>query len=125
MELQGGDPDAVGVDDVVVAAPTTWDTTYRFVATRSTTQAAMMPDRNGPFLGRPGLRVVERRHPIASSGMIMFAGDFAAAYTTVDRLGLTAAPITVLLGGTAAVHYSDRRIRLGGLGRVRRRRRQT
>jgi HK97 family phage major capsid protein len=82
------------------------DKTYRLVPNAATSEPALMERRGGPLMGRP---VVEWSFnagtSTATGGTLAIGGDFNAGYVIADRLGLTAVPIPVLFGGTAAVHY--------------------
>ncbi len=82
------------------------DKTYRLVPNAATSEPALMEQRGGPLMGRP---VVEWSFnagtSTATGGTLAIGGDFNSGYVIADRLGLSAVPVPVLFGGTAAVHY--------------------
>jgi HK97 family phage major capsid protein len=82
------------------------DRTYRLVPNASTTEPALMETRDGALSGRPVAEwSFNAGTATATGGTLAIGGDFNAGYVIADRLGLTAVPIPVLFGGTAAVHY--------------------
>jgi HK97 family phage major capsid protein len=87
-----------------VASPTAWDTTWQFVAAGSTTQARQFDaGRGGDFLGRPRAEwstMAASTTGAPTGAKIMLAGDFAAAYRIVDRLGMSVEIVQHLVGTT-------------------------
>jgi HK97 family phage major capsid protein len=88
-------------DTTFAAAPSTWDTTYQFVAQGSTTQARQFSDgdRGGDFLGRPKVEWSTMGTGAATGTKLIIAGNFKG-YKIVDRLGMTAELIPHMLGAT-------------------------
>ncbi len=78
-------------DCTFAAAPSTWDTTYQFVAQGSTTAARQFSDgdRGGDFLGRPKLEWSTMATGSTTGTKLIIGGNFKG-YKIVDRLpGIT------------------------------------
>ncbi len=88
-------------DCTFAAAPSTWDTTYQFVAQGSTTQARQFSDgdRGGDFLGRPKAEWSTMGTGAATGTKLIIGGNFKG-YKIVDRLGMSAELIPHMLGAT-------------------------
>jgi HK97 family phage major capsid protein len=79
------------------AAPTTWDTTYRFVGGNST-EPLQLPTRDGPFLGKPKVEWSTMATGSTTGTKLIIGGDFRASFTIADRLGMTASVLPHLVG---------------------------
>lgn len=88
-------------DSTFAAAPSTWDTTYQFVAQGSTTQARQFADgdRGGDFLGRPKVEWSTMGTGATTGTKLIVAGNFKG-YKIVDRLGMSAEILPHMLGAT-------------------------
>jgi HK97 family phage major capsid protein len=82
------------------AAPTTWDTTYQFVAQGSTTAARQFSDgdRGGDFLGRPKVEWSTMATGAATGTKLIAGGDWTTAVKIVDRMGMQAELIPHMVG---------------------------
>lgn len=89
-------------DATFAAAPSTWDTTYQFVAQGSTTQARQFSDgdRGGDFLGRPKIEWSTMGTGAATGTKLIIAGFFKG-YKVVDRLAGVTVEIIPHLFSTA------------------------
>jgi HK97 family phage major capsid protein len=83
----------------LAANSATFDTTYRFVGGNST-EPLQMPTRDGDFLGRPKVEWSTMATGTTTGTKLIIGGNFAAGYTIVDRLGITAELIPHLFGAT-------------------------
>lgn len=83
------------------ANPATWDATFRFVGGSSTEPEQFSGGRGGDFLGRPKVEISTMVSTTTTGSKIMVGGDFAAGYTIVDRLGMTAELVPHLFGSTS------------------------
>jgi HK97 family phage major capsid protein len=93
-----------------VAAPATFDTTFRFVAQGSTTEPRQFSDgdRGGDFLGRPKAEWSTMGTGSTTATKLIIAGDFSG-YTIVDRLGVTAELIPHLFSASQGLLPSGQR----------------
>jgi HK97 family phage major capsid protein len=85
------------------AAPSVWDTVYRFVAQGSTTEPRQFADgdRGGDFLGRPKIEWSTMATTTTVTGTkIMIAGDFRTAFKIIDRIGMEAELVPNLFGAS-------------------------
>ncbi len=82
--------------------PTNLDRVYRLVGNGATAEAALMESRDGALIGKPAYEWSSLGTSTNTSATIAIAGNVNAAYTIVDRLGLTAVPIPALFSGNTA-----------------------
>ena len=81
--------------------PNRVDAIYRFTPAGSTTEPQALPTRDGPLVGRP----VAEWTALTASGVttgtkLGFYGDFNAAFTIADRVGMTAEIVAHLFGAS-------------------------
>jgi HK97 family phage major capsid protein len=88
-----------------LAHPVNVDRAYRLVPNASTVEPALMDSRDGALTGRPVAEWSAPASTITTGSTMFIAGDINAAYTIVDRVGLTALSVPVLFGGTAGSHF--------------------
>jgi HK97 family phage major capsid protein len=84
----------------VLGSPTTFDTAYQFVGGGSTVPP-VLPTREGPILGRPKYEwsdMTDADASPSSADKILIAGDIAAGFRIVDRLGMTVELVPHLFG---------------------------
>ncbi len=98
--LKAGLPARFVNDSTFAAAPSTWDTTYRFVAQGSTTEPRQFSDgdRGGDFLGRPKVEWSTMATGATTGTKLLVAGNFKVGYKIVDRLGMSAELIPHMMG---------------------------
>jgi HK97 family phage major capsid protein len=82
--------------------PNRLDAVYRFVAAGSTTEPQIMPGgRDGPLLGKPVAEWSAMTTTLTSGQKPVIYGDFFAAFTIADRIGMQVELIPHLFGGSA------------------------
>jgi HK97 family phage major capsid protein len=82
------------------AHPTKWDTIFRFTPSGSTTEPQALPTRDGAFIGRPKIEWTAVPTALTTGTTQLLYGDFRAAFTIGDRLGMTAEIVGHLMGAT-------------------------
>lgn len=82
------------------AHPTKWDTIFRFTPSGSTTEPQALPTRDGAFIGRPKIEWTAIPTALTTGTTQLLYGDFRAAFTIGDRLGMTAEIVGHLMGAT-------------------------
>jgi HK97 family phage major capsid protein len=75
-----------------------WDRSYRLTPVGSTTEPQMLTAREGPMLGRPKVEWSTMVNVSTAGSKLIIAGDFQAAFTIADRLGMTAEIVPHLFG---------------------------
>jgi hypothetical protein len=80
--------------------PNRVDTIYRFTPAGSTTEPQALPTRDGPLLGRAVVDWSAIPTAVTTGTTIGLAGDFRAAFTIANRLGMTAEIVPTLFGAT-------------------------
>ena len=83
----------------VLAAPAVFDEVHQMIGGGSTTNLPILPLREGPICGRAkrewSTMSVETT---TDDAIVMIAGDVAAAYRVIDRIGMTVELVSHLLG---------------------------
>ena len=82
------------------AHPTKWDVIFRFTPSGSTTEPQALVVRDGPFIGRPKIEWTAVPTALTTGTTQLLYGDFRAAFTIADRLGMTAEIVPTLFGAT-------------------------
>ena len=82
------------------AHPTKWDTIFRFTPSGSTTEPQALVTRDGAFIGRPKIEWTAIPTALTTGTTQLLYGDFRAAFTIADRLGMTAEIVPTLFGAT-------------------------
>lgn len=79
--------------------PNRIDTIWQFVAGGDTTDAPIMNEARDRILGKPAVEWTSVPTATTTGTTIGLYGDFRAAYTIVDRIGMTAEIVPHLFGG--------------------------
>jgi HK97 family phage major capsid protein len=77
-----------------------WDRTYRLTPVGSTTEPQMLTSREGAMLGRPKIEWSTMANVSTAGSKLIIAGDFQAAFTIADRVGMSVEIIPHLFGAT-------------------------
>jgi HK97 family phage major capsid protein len=80
--------------------PSKADAIFRFTPSGSTTEPQAMPTRDGPLCGRPKVEWTAIPTALTTGTTQLLYGDFAAAFTIADRLGMTAEIVPTLFGAS-------------------------
>jgi HK97 family phage major capsid protein len=80
------------------AAPSTLDSTYRFVGGNSTEPLQFDNGRSGTFLGRPKVEWSTMGTGSTTGTKLIIGGDFKTGYKIVDRIGMVAEILPHMLG---------------------------
>ena len=75
----------------------TMDTIYRFVGGGSV-EPPLLPTRDGPLLGRPKIEWSTMATTTATGSKLVIYGDWAAGFLVVDRIGMVAEIMPMLVG---------------------------
>ena len=75
-----------------------WDRTYRLTPVGSTTEPQMLVSRDSNMLGRPKIEWSTMINVSTAGSKLIIAGDFQAAFTIADRIGMTVELIPHLFG---------------------------
>jgi HK97 family phage major capsid protein len=78
--------------------PNRIDTIWQFVAAGDTTDAPIMNEARDRILGKPVVEWTSVPTAVTTGTTVGLYGDFRAAYTIVDRIGLTAELVPHLVG---------------------------
>jgi HK97 family phage major capsid protein len=104
--LKAAIPSRFATQTTFAAPPTRLDTVYRLTPSGGTTEPPLLPTRDGELMGRPVAEWTFNGGTATATGStVAIAGDFGAGFLVADRLGLTAIPVPVVFGGTAAAHF--------------------
>jgi HK97 family phage major capsid protein len=82
------------------AHPTKLDAIFRFTPSGSTTEPQAMPTRDGQLCGKPKIEWTSVPTALTTGTTQLLYGDFNAAFTIGDRLGMTAEIVPHLFGAT-------------------------
>jgi HK97 family phage major capsid protein len=82
------------------AHPTKWDTIFRFTPSGSTTEPQALPTRDGQFIGRPKIEWTAIPTALTTGTRQLLYGDFRAAFTIADRVGMTVELVPHLFGAS-------------------------
>jgi HK97 family phage major capsid protein len=82
------------------AHPAQWDRSYRLTPAGSTTEPQMMVAREGNILGRPKVGWSTMANVSTAGSKLIIAGDFRAAMTIADRIGMSVELVPHLVGAS-------------------------
>jgi HK97 family phage major capsid protein len=77
-----------------------WDRSYRLTPVGSTTEPQMLVTREGAMLGAPKNEWSTMANVATAGSKVIIAGDFQAAFTIADRIGMTVELVPTLFGPT-------------------------
>jgi HK97 family phage major capsid protein len=106
-DIKGQLPPRFMANATWLAHPTKWDTIFRFTPSGSTTEPQALPTRDGQFIGKPKAEWTSVPTALTTGTTQLLYGDVRAAYTILDRLGMTLELIPHLFG--AAVRPTGQR----------------
>jgi HK97 family phage major capsid protein len=99
-DLKGQLPARAIPNAVFAMHPNKADSVFRFTPSGSTTEPQAMPERDGPLLGKRVIEWTAIPTALTTGTTQMLYGDFRAAFTIADRLGMTLEVVSHLFGAS-------------------------